>query len=99
MLLFDVASDCAHGRLVSRFRDSWLSPADDAEPAGAAIGALFVGENQRHPDIGTAHQWEMEVFRHNADDGIRFAVQLDDCVDQFRFEVLSPQSVADDGYV
>ena len=98
MFLFDVASDRAHGLGDGCFREFRLAPADDIEPAGATIGAPFVREDERGPDIGTAHQWEMEVLRHNADDRVSFAVQLDSLV-QFRFEPLTPQSVTDDSYM
>ena len=86
MFLFDVASDRAHGLGDGCFRGFRLAPADDIEPAGATVGAPFVREEERDPDIGTA------------DDRVSFAVQLDSLV-QFRFEPLTPQSVTDDSYM
>src|SRR5882724_7200667 len=41
----------------------------------------------------------MEIFRHNAHNGVRYIVQFDDCIVQFRLEPLSPQPVTDDGNV
>ncbi len=41
----------------------------------------------------------MEIFRHHADDHVRLAVQLYHLAVQFGFEPVSPQAIADDGYV
>jgi len=65
MLLFDVASDGAHGCFGSRFPGIRLAPADKIEPARATIGALFIVKTSG-PRCWRVHQREMEIFRHNA---------------------------------
>ncbi len=61
----------------------------------AANRAGLVGPRKWDPDLGPA--WELERFRHDADDGIGFAIKKDAAADDIAIgsEMVAPEIVAE----
>ena len=75
--LFQARGDGIHGLLGLGESYAGLQAAEDVQPAVEPIAAFFFGEREWNPQIRAAHQRKMEIFGHDADDGVGFSVQRD----------------------
>src|SRR5580658_9740715 len=75
----------------------------ESPEAGVLLGKLVGREAHGHPELDlvqlTRLEWKLETARHDAEDGVGFAVENNRFADYagIAVEAVEPQCVADDG--